>query len=326
MNISDIASMAKVSKSTVSRYLNGGSVSQKTKEKIDRIVQKTGYSPNQFAQSLKAKRTFMVGAIIPRLDSYATNQILEGADTYLREIKYQTLIVNTNQSIEQEIEALYTLNKNKVDGILLIATQITKRHIEAIEEIKAPVILVGQSDECVPSVIQNDFEAGRVLGELFGKQCFEHIAYLGVGEYDKAVGIERKKGVLTGLEHYHQKPDVYYTTFDLHQAVTAAQYLVTEYDAIICGTDNIALGTLKAAHQQHIQVPKHLSIAGFGGYNTTSIVTPSLATVRFPYKQTGETAAKNLIHIINDETITQVEVMNFELVKNSSIDFSKSNE
>lgn len=326
MNISDIASLAKVSKSTVSRYLNGGSVSQKTKDKIDKIVKETGYLPNQFAQSLKAKRTFMIGAIIPRLDSYAVNQILEGVETYLRENKYQTLIVNTSQKIEQEIEALYTLNKNKVDGILLIATQITPQHLEAIQAIKAPVILIGQSDAHVPSVIQNDFDAGQTMGELFGQQHFGRIAYLGVEEYDEAVGIERKNGVITGLKRYHQTPDIYYTTFDLQHAVLSAQQLVSKYDAIICGTDNIALGTLKAAHQQHLSVPKQLSIAGFGGYDTTSIVTPSLATIRFPYKQTGATAAQKLIRIINGDTIEQVEVMNFELIKNSSIDFSKGNE
>ncbi|UEX89244.1 LacI family DNA-binding transcriptional regulator [Staphylococcus ratti] len=326
MNISDIAKMAKVSKSTVSRYLNGGSVSQKTKDKIDKIVQATGYSPNQFAQSLKAKRTFMIGAIIPRLDSYATHQILEGAEHYFQDNKYQILIVNTNQSIEQEIEALYTLNKNKVDGILLVATQITEKHIEAIQDIKAPVLLIGQANKHVPSVIQNDFEAGRSVGEVIGQQHFKRIAYLGVGEYDKAVGVDRKKGVLTGLNHYHQTADVYYTTFDLQQATLAASALVSHYDVIICGTDNIALGTLKAAHQQHLQVPKQLSIVGFGGYDTTTIVTPSLATMRFPYKQTGEQAAQNLIRIINGETVERLKVMTFEFIKNASIDFSQSDE
>ena len=180
MNISDIAKMARVSKSTVSRYLNGGSVSVKTRNKIDEIVKETGYSPNQFAQSLKAKKTFMIGAIIPRLDSYAINQTLEGAEKYLRKIKYQTLIVNTNQDKNLEVEALYTLDRNKVDGIMLLATEITKEHIKAIQEIKAPVILVGQFYESIPSVIQNDFSAGRKIGEVFGRNHFKKVAYLGV--------------------------------------------------------------------------------------------------------------------------------------------------
>ncbi|MEJ7483044.1 helix-turn-helix transcriptional regulator, partial [Staphylococcus warneri] len=60
-NIDDIAKLAGVSKSTVSRYLNDGSVSMKTKEKLDKIIQEHDYQPNQFAQSLRAHRTNMIG-------------------------------------------------------------------------------------------------------------------------------------------------------------------------------------------------------------------------------------------------------------------------
>lgn len=320
MNISDIAKMARVSKSTVSRYLNGGSVSTKTRNKIDEIVKETGYSPNQFAQSLKAKKTFMIGAIIPRLDSYAINQTLEGAEKYLRKIKYQTLIVNTNQDKNLEVEALYTLDRNKVDGIMLLATEITKEHIKAIQEIKAPVILVGQSCENIPSVIQNDFSAGRKIGEVFGRKYFNKVAYLGVEEYDQSVGIERKSGVLKGLSTYHIKPDIYYTDFDLRHAEKAARNIVSKYDAIICGTDNIALGVLKAAHHQQIEVPSQLSISGFGGYDTTSIVSPTITTIAFPYKKTGEIAGQNLIKLINEEKIEILQVMDFQFIENNSID------
>ena len=320
MNISDIAKMARVSKSTVSRYLNGGSVSVKTRNKIDEIVKETGYLPNQFAQSLKAKKTFMIGAIIPRLDSYAINQTLEGAEKYLRKIKYQTLIVNTNQDKNLEVEALYTLDRNKVDGIMLLATEITKEHIKAIQEIKAPVILVGQSYENIPSVIQNDFSAGRKIGEVFGRNDFKKVAYLGVEEYDQSVGIERKSGVIKGLSTYHINPDIYYTDFDLYHAEKAARNIVYKYDAIICGTDNIALGVLKAAHDQDIEVPSQLSISGFGGYDTTSIVSPTITTIAFPYKKTGEIASRNLISIINNEKIEILQVTDFQFIENNSID------
>ena len=65
VTINDIAKMAGVAKSTISRYLNGGSISKKTKAKLDAIVAETGYTPNTFAQSLKAKRTNIVGTIFP---------------------------------------------------------------------------------------------------------------------------------------------------------------------------------------------------------------------------------------------------------------------
>ncbi|RIM68442.1 LacI family transcriptional regulator, partial [Staphylococcus arlettae] len=77
-NIADIAKIAGVSKSTVSRYLNNGSVSRKTKEKLDAIIRQYDYQPNQFAQSLRAHKTNMIGAIIPRMNSYAVDETIKG--------------------------------------------------------------------------------------------------------------------------------------------------------------------------------------------------------------------------------------------------------
>lgn len=105
VTINDIAKMAGVAKSTVSRYLNGGSISKKTKAKLDAIVAETGYTPNTFAQSLKAKRTNIVGTIIPRFDSYSSNAILEGIDQELLKRQMQLVIMNSSQSVEREDEA-----------------------------------------------------------------------------------------------------------------------------------------------------------------------------------------------------------------------------
>ena len=100
--IKDIAKMAGVSKSTVSRYLNGGSISKVTREKIHRVVEETGYKPNQFAQSLKAKRTGLIGAIVPRLDSYAKTETLKGIESSLLLQDVQTMFVNTYLSKEEK--------------------------------------------------------------------------------------------------------------------------------------------------------------------------------------------------------------------------------
>ncbi|MEG0475208.1 MAG: LacI family DNA-binding transcriptional regulator, partial [Carnobacterium sp.] len=147
VTINDIAKRANVAKSTVSRYLNGGSVSQKTKEKLNQIVAETGYTPNTFAQSLKAKKTNMIGTIIPRLDSYSANEALASIDEELRERNFQLLITNTNQLPAREIESIYSLAKQKVAGILLFATVITEEHKKAITEVGIPVILLGQQAE-----------------------------------------------------------------------------------------------------------------------------------------------------------------------------------
>ncbi|QUR94128.1 LacI family DNA-binding transcriptional regulator [Macrococcoides canis] len=324
MNIHDIAKIAGVSKSTVSRYLNGGSISTKTRDKIERVVKETGYAPNQFAQSLKAKRTQMIGVIVPRLNSFASNETLLGIETYLRQQHYQTIIVNTDLDVTLEINALYSLSKNKVDGILLFATQITEEHIKAFGTIKTPVILVGQSYKDIHSIVQNDYEAGLAIGEYFGKTSLSRIAYLGVGAYDKAVGIHRKNGVLEGLKHFDKVPDYYETTFKLSDAKERAKTLLSDYDAIICATDNIALGVLKAAYELSLKVPDQISISGFGGYETTSIVTPMITTVAFPYQKTGECAAVSMLALLDGKDVPYLQRMDFQILEKESVDISRA--
>ena len=142
--IIDIAKLAGVAKSTVSRYLNGGSVGEATKKKIQKAIKETGYSPNPFAQSLKAKKTNIIGTIVPRLDSYASSQTLIGIDEQLKKMNYQMLISNTSQNLEREIESIYSFANQKMAGIILLATEITDQHIQAFESVKVPVLLIGQ--------------------------------------------------------------------------------------------------------------------------------------------------------------------------------------
>ena len=91
-NISDIAKLAGVSKSTVSRYLNDGSVSKKTRLKLSKIINEHDYQPNQFAQSLRATQTHLIGAIIPRMNSYAVDETIKGIVSQCHQHHYQLLL------------------------------------------------------------------------------------------------------------------------------------------------------------------------------------------------------------------------------------------
>ena len=93
--IQDIAKKAGVTKSTVSRYLNGGSISLETAQKIEKIIKEENYTPSPFARSLKAKFSSMIGVIVPRVDSAATAQTLMGIDEVIEELNYE-LIMNNN--------------------------------------------------------------------------------------------------------------------------------------------------------------------------------------------------------------------------------------
>lgn len=321
VTINDIAKLAGVAKSTVSRYLNGGYVSAKTKDSLDKIIKDTGYVPNTFAQSLKVKQSNLIGIIIPRLNSYATNEILQSVYRYLREKNYQLLIVNTDQDVKIEVENLYALSRQKVAGIILLATAMTKAHKEAMEKIKIPVLFLGQRSDATYSIVHEEEEAGAVMGRHALHLGHKRILYLGVSEKDESVGILRKKGVMDVLRN-QESVEIHEIEVDFNFDKTflfLKEYLKLRNETyILCATDNIALAAYKASLTIGRKVPSHVSISGFGGYSITDLVTPAITTVRYAYKEMGRIAAENLLRLLNGEEIPKKIALSGEFLPKES--------
>lgn len=321
VTINDIAKQAGVAKSTVSRYINGGSVSKKTREKLDIIVAETGYVPNTFAQSLKAKKTTIIGTIIPRLDSYSANEALISIDEGLREKGFQLLITNTNQNAEREIESIYSLASQKVAGILLFATIITDAHRKAIADVEVPVILLGQQAENLYSIVHDEYDAGFKIGKYATGLGHKDFLYFTVFEADVAVGQLRKKGVLDALDETKDSTvEMIETSFTFEKAYQQILEILPTLKAsyIICATDNIALAVLKASHQLKIEIPNTFSLSGFGGYQITTIVSPTITTVKYAYQKLGQIAVKNLLLLLEGSTIPEKTILKNDLIKNES--------
>ncbi|PNZ33407.1 sucrose operon repressor [Staphylococcus petrasii] len=314
-NISDIAKLAGVSKSTVSRFLNNGSVSPKTKDKLSRIIAEHDYQPNQFAQSLRAKHTNIIGAIIPRMNSHAVDETVKGIVSVCQQHNYQLLLNYTGLDINAEIAALETFSRSKVDGIILMATTLTAQHLEVIQKIDVPVILVGQSHDSMHSIVHDDYQAGYLVGEMIGQQHLQNLCFFGVTEDDIAVGIERKQGLIEALKQYNIHPQVFETSFKYEEAKRdVAELLQTmpKLDAIIGATDSIAL----AIHNYCVrtdyakQMP---SIYGFGGDPMTQLVSPEIITVKFNYFEAGTQAMKQLHDLIFSEKEASKTLISVEL-------------
>lgn len=325
ITIADIAKIAGVAKSTVSRYLNGGSVSDTTRLKIEQVIKETGYIPNSFAQSLKAKKTSIIGVIVPRLDSFSVAQTVTGMEEELRENGYQMLIINTNQDLSREIEALYDLARQKISGIVLLATQITDFHLAAIKEIGIPVIFHGQQHPDVHSIIYNDYAAGYEIGRYILSKGHNRIAYLGVTEQDVAVGVERKCGFQKALKEQSGATAQFYESgFKVAAAVEAASTILDgsgqRPTAIVCATDSIALGVMKAAHMKEWRIPEDLSVTGIGGYDVTEVIHPGLTTVKYQYAAGGRLAARHITKLVHDERVDRLTVLQCELIKRESVD------
>ena len=169
MNINEIAKLAGVSRATVSRYLNNGYVSEEKKKNISRVIEETGYQPSSQAQRLRTKKTKLVGVILPKIDSNTISREVAGISDILTKKGYQLILANTNNSVEEELKYLSLFRDNQVDGVIFIATILTKQHREMMKGFKVPIVLLGQQLDGYPCIFQDDYKAAVNLTEQMVK-------------------------------------------------------------------------------------------------------------------------------------------------------------
>ena len=301
--IQDIAKKAGVTKSTVSRYLNGGSISVETAQKIEKVIKEENYTPSPFARSLKAKFSSMIGVIVPRVDSSATALTLMGIDEVVEELNYEFIMNNSRQDSKREIKAIETFARNKVAGIILIATEITLNHIKAIKKCPVPVVIVGQEHHEIHCVIHDDYQAGFELVENLAEIGYHEITYVGVSKQDHAVGVLRKEGVFSGAKvHKFDKIEQLEGDFSTQKALQIGMDLFKDetHSLVIAATDNIAVALMKAAQQCGRKIPEEVAIAGFGGYEIGQFMNPTLTTVEYQFKEAGKVSMKVLEKLIRN--------------------------
>lgn len=321
-NINDISKLAGVSKSTVSRYLNNGSISKSTADKVKRVVEELNYIPNTFAQSLKATNTNTIATIIPNFIGFSKNISLNAIDAFLKKNSYKLFISNSNDDMKEEVKLIYSLANQKVDGIILFASDVTGEHYKAIKEIGLPFVVIGQDVEDINCVVHDDYKAGRLIGEYILSTHHEKISYYGVGDYDKSLK-NRYLGLMSVLANkknvnviYHK---VAFNTYSAYKEIITT-YKNDKSTYFVAATDNIAFGIIKGLRQMGFEIPKDISVSGFGNYDMSIIFNPSLTTVAFSYSDIGMNAAKTLVDMINGKTVPRKLVLDCELkVRNSTM-------
>ncbi|MGL5934846.1 MAG: LacI family DNA-binding transcriptional regulator [Cetobacterium sp.] len=321
LTIKEIAELSGVGKSTVSRFLNDGYVSENVKEKIEKIILEHNYEPNAFARGIKAKNNRFIGIVVPCLDSTITSTILMQLDNRLRALGYIPLIINTNHDISLELANLENLYRLNVEGIVLVATEVRDEHEQFVKKSRIPVLFVGQSCDETYSITNNENEAGKLIGNYIGKLGHKDILYVGVDEKDILVGKVRKNGVIKALKKYNAKVEVLESDFSFDKT----EKLVNEYlktktpTCIICATDNMAFGAIKALNNLGIKIPEDVSIVGFGGYKVSDLIVPSLTTLRFFNELTGELAADTIVKLIINERVPKFQSIGFEFLERKSV-------
>lgn len=309
MNIGEIAKLAGVSRATVSRYLNDGYVSEEKREKIKAVIEQTGYVPSSQAQMLRTKKTKLIGVILPKLGSESVSKIIDGISEKLVGTGYHLLLANTDNNIDREIEYLNIFKNNQVDGVILIATILTKQHKQAMQELAVPLVVVGQELSGYCSVYHDDYHAAKQMTQVLIDAGCTSLMHIGVTKKDVAVGLERQSGFLDAIKERNaeeicvEEVAIEEGDFSMESGYILMKKALArgeKIDGVFCATDNIAIGAMEAIKEMGLSIPEDISVSGMGNAKISKVVSPNLTTMKYYYDRSGIEAADILLNLIED--------------------------
>lgn len=314
LTIRDIARLAGVSASTVSRVLDDNDrISDETKKKVLAVIDKYGYKPQAAARNLARNKTSAIGIVIPQNDTsiYSSSffhEALNGVCGTLSENGYDTLISSGNPT---ELDAIRRLiDTSRIDGIILLRSIVNDPSVKYLYENKFPFVLIGTCVENphVYSVDNDNVSAGYDLALHMYEIGKRRIALIG-GSLNSVFILKRfegyqklltEKGLIVNL-NYIKLGNVtedygYYSMLKLID-------LPVKPDAVIVMDDSICVGVMKAINESGIRIPDEIAVACFNESAYTKYSRPSLTTVSLNFFELGSVAAKTLLSLLNGEKI-----------------------
>lgn len=315
--IKDVAKLAGVHPSTVSRVINNDSrISEKTKNKVIYIINKLGYTPNAIARGLKTKRTNTIGMLIPDITNPFFADLARGVEDTANENGFNVILCNSDDKLKKERTYLEILKEKRVDGLILGSVHIKDKSIFRLEKIKYPYILVSRDIKGLDKncIIVNDIAGGTMATEYFIKLGHRKIAHI-TGSLKVRAAINRLEGYKIALKKNHieyKEELVKEGDFRISGGYKAMKKLLKLSElptAIFAANDLMAIGAMQAIQQKKYHIPRDFCIIGFDDIKLASFVFPALCTIRQPMLEMGALAVKILLKIINGGEFNQTKVI-----------------
>lgn len=305
VTIDDVAKMAGVSKTTVSRILNGHfeHATEETKKRVLEVIRELDYRPNALARGLKQMRTNVLGIILSNLQNPYWTRVLEGVEDACRALGYSLMICNSNDDPQLEEEYIRGLQMRQVDGIIINPTMKNFALYESLIGNKYPVVAVNRKVaelELDTVVVDNVMGAMLAIDQLC-KNGRKNIAIMVYPPEGVSPRLERIEGYKQGLVRnglavrdsliriLPEKKGI------VKEATKELLAQSPEVDAIFSTNNMMTLEILEAIKEQNLRVPQDISLIGYDETVWSMHLDPPLTTVNQPAYEMGEIAVKSLI-------------------------------
>ncbi|MDA3853100.1 MAG: LacI family DNA-binding transcriptional regulator [Bacteroidales bacterium] len=326
VTIKDIARELNISPSTVSRALKDHpDISQPTKDKIQKLVDKYHYRPNAVALNLRRGKSNVIGVIIPEIVHHFFSSVISGIEEVVQARGYSVMLCQSSELYEREVLNSGVLLSSRVEGVLASISKETVKvgHFEDFLHQNIPLVFF---DRIAPSietdrVVVDDYNGAFKATEYLIKTGCKRIAHLSASQHLQ-IGYQRKRGYISALEKNRLEVDddiiVFCDKFDKTlEVIPQIMDRPDPPDAIFCVNDLTAAATLKALKKLNYRVPEDVSVIGFTDGLVSTVTDPALTTISQHGFHIGRRAAEILFYRINNEDTkfkAKTEIIPTELV------------
>lgn len=321
--IADVARIAGVSISTVSRVVNGSApVDEETAERVKAAIATTGYVPHVAARNLARRTTNTLALLLPSIGEDFFSLMMRGIEDAATAAGYDLLIA-TQSSMEIHREERMPFGRHNSDGLIVFTGNLQLNAILPLYRSHFPIVLLYETaprDLEIPAVTVENKDGSRKLVEhLIVEHGYRRIGFLR-GPENNQDSYWRELGYRDALKN-HGIPfdpelvaDGNFTEDSAQQAVMNWVTNGKKPDAIFGGSDEGAFGALLALKSCGIQVPGEIAVVGFDDLTLARHVDPPLTTVRAPTELVGRTAVQQLLKLIRKEAVDPLTLLPTELV------------
>jgi len=310
VTIKDIAKIANVSHTTVSRALNNSPLIKKvTSDKIKAIAKELNYSPNFNAKSLVLKKSYMIGLFFSSIDRGTSSSFLSQI------VKSITDVIDTNYQLAvnsiDTLENYEFVNRQRYDGIIIMSqSEDDNDFIYYIKNTGIPFVVLNRNldDSTITNVISDDQNGACLAVEYLIELGHRNIAII-EGEKSFKSATERREGFIQAMiKHNIPISQANFISGDYSSEsgfVAMNRLLQNEHTptAVFCSNDDMAIGALNACYAKRIRVPEEISIVGFDDICYSNYTSPPLTTVNRPMAEISKQGIQALISLIEDNEL-----------------------
>lgn len=329
LTIKDIALQANTSKTTVSFYLNGKfeKMSDDTRKRIEQVIEETNYSPNIMAQSLKSKKSRLIGVIVADITNPFSNNIVKGIDDIARKEDYQIIVGNSNFEYKNEKKYIERMLDMGVDGFIIQPTMQFDKSVTSIEKMGKKIVCV---DRVSPKykgkyVKTNNYDITyKAVTQLYNRG-YEEFIFVSEDLDTAITRIERKNGFEDAIKLIGANSNIVKVesqTSHIELSKELMKYINISKKAVIFAAHGKVLQKVfRAAKHVGWNIPSQVGIIGFDNWNWTIYASPSVTTIDQPTYQEGKHATKLLIDMIeNRESVLDSVVFDCSITWKESTD------